>query len=134
MSAFGDQIKVFAVKVDAKTSEAFANIVSATQDSIVNGSPLTGSPGQPVGQYGPGYHPGEVGGALKTSYQVEFESPTSALISTNSPYAQQNEDGVARPGGGAYTQRSTVGGRHSVALTVAGFDRIVASEADRVAT
>jgi hypothetical protein len=130
--SFAEDLKRFTVKVETRSQAVFLNTVSAAQDSIVNGSALTGSPGQPVGQYGPGYHEGEVGGELKASWQTMFNGPWSAEIVTNSPYAPQNEDGIARPGGGPYTQRSTVGGRHSVALTVAGSQRIVDSETKKV--
>lgn len=130
--SFADDLTRFTVKVEGVTQDVFVNVVAATKSSITDGSPVTGSPGQPVGQYGPGYHQGKVGGELKASYHAEFETPTSALISTHEPYAEQNEDGIARPGGGSYTQRSTVGGRHSVALTIAGFQRLVDDEAKKV--
>jgi hypothetical protein len=132
MGAFADQVRVFTTKVDRVSNDVFVNVVSATQDSIVNGSPVTGSPGQPVGQYGPGYHPGEVGGELKTSWTVEFESPDAAVIGTNSEHAIQNEYGISATGG-PYRQRSSEGGRHSVAQTVAGFGALVADEVRKVA-
>lgn len=132
MSAFEDQVRAFAVKVEQRNATLFPNIVSAVQDSIVNGSPLTGAPGQPVGQYGPGYHQGKVGGDLKTSWQTVRESPEVAVVGTNSQHAVQNEYGISATGG-PYIQRSTVGGRHSVALTVAGFDKLVAAEVAKVA-
>lgn len=132
MSAFEDQVRAFAVKVEERNAALFPNIVSATMDSIVNGSPLTGAPGQPVGQYGPGYHQGEVGGDLKASWQVSDVTPVSALISTNSQHAVQNEYGISATGG-PYIQRTSIGGRHSVGLTIAGFQRIVDAEVAKVA-
>lgn len=125
--SFAADIQRFQVKVEAKLPAVFANIASALHESIVEGSPLTGSPGQPVGQYGPGYHPHEVGGDLKNSWQLEFTSPTEALISSNSDHAPPNEYGVTVDGR-PYMQRSTVGGRHSRALTIAGAQRIVDDE------
>jgi hypothetical protein len=132
MTAFGEALQRFTVKVETRSQAVFLNTVSACYESVVNGSPLTGSPGQPVGQYGPGYHEGEVGGELKTSWQVNFTGPLSAEILTKSPYAPQNEDGIARPGGGPYRQRSTVGGRFSVRLTIAGIPKLVAAEVAKV--
>lgn len=132
MTAFADQIRDFAVKVEARTETAFANIIASTFDSIVNGSELTGAPGQPVGEYGPGYHPGEVGGDLKASWQLSDVTPTSGLISTNSEHAVQNEYGISATDG-PYVQRTSIGGRHSVAQTIANFDKIVDAEAAKVA-
>ena len=105
----------------------YVNSVSAVHDSIQNGSPVTGAPGQPVGQYGPGYHEGEVGGTLKASWQVEFEAADSALVYTKSVYAEGIEDRIGSKGQ-RINLRSTVGGFHSVKLTRAGWDRIVDDE------
>lgn len=85
--------------------------------SIVHGSPLTGAPGQPVDQ-----------GGLAQSWRVSFPSPTSVQVSSDSPYARPNEDGV-REGGKPYVQRSAKGGRHSVRLTRRGLDKLVAQAA-----
>jgi hypothetical protein len=119
--SFSDDVKRFGVKVTAVTKDVFVNVASAAKDSIVNGSPVTGAPGQPVDT-----------GALKNSWQLEFMSPTEARISTNIAYAESNEDGIARPGGGPYVQRSPVGGRWSVRLTVLGMPNLVAAETAKV--
>jgi hypothetical protein len=132
MASFADDLQRFTAKVETRSQTVFLNTVAAAYESITDGSVLTGSPGQPVGQYGPGYHEGEVGGELKASWQQHFISPTVAEIVTNSPYAKQNEDGIARPSGGEYRHLSTVGGRHSVALTAAGIQRIVDAETKKV--
>ena len=126
---FADDMLRFTVHARALEQAAFVNTVAAVQSSIQNGSTITGSPGQPVGQYGPGYHPGETGGALKASWHTEFDSPTSATISTDKVYAPDNEYGIRGSDGGPYRQRSSVGGRHSVALTRAGFQRLADAEA-----
>jgi hypothetical protein len=131
--SFKSDLTAFATKLETKTRRVFVNVVAAAEDSIVNGSAVTGAPGQPVGQYGPGYNQGAVGGTLKASWQLVFESPLVAVIGTKSVYAKSNEDGIARPGGGPYNQRSTVGGRHSVALTIAGLPKIVELETAKVA-
>ena len=133
MTEFADLLRRFTVKTTRLATDVFVNSGSACLDSIQNGSEVTGSPGQPVGQYGPGYHPGKVGGELKASWQLEFVSPTEILVATNNQdYAVQNEYGVSATGG-PYLQRSTVGGRHSVALTVAGFEKLVEAEAVKAA-
>lgn len=118
MGAFSDQVKLFAtVTVPSRAQAVFVGAATEVKNSIQFGSPLTGSPGQPVDE-----------GNLRASWQLEFESPTSALVSTNVAYAESNEDGIARPGGGPYVQRSAVGGRHSVQKTVDNFPRIVEAE------
>lgn len=112
MATFRDQLRNFSVKLNNTTQEVFSSVVLETQRSIVDGSELTGAPGQPVDT-----------GALKSSWQAQFESPTRAVISTNIVYAPYIEDGGNSYG--PFTLRSAVGGFHSAALTVAGFDRIV---------
>jgi phage gpG-like protein len=120
--SFADDIKRFNRKVERLAQEVFVGVVAEAKTSIVEGSPLTGAPGQVVAD--------EHGGNLRGSWQTEFEDPNTAIISTNVPYAESNEDGIARPGGGPYVQRSAVGGRWSLALTRMGIQRIV----DDVAT
>ena len=68
---FRDDIREFNLQVETDEIRTFVRTVEMTRDSIVEGSAMTGAPGQPVGQYGPGYHPGKVGGNLKASWQVE---------------------------------------------------------------
>ncbi len=118
--SFGDDLRIFAAKVHTNNQAVFVNTCAAAKDSITDGSPTTGAPGQLVDT-----------GNLKASWQLEFESASSALISTNVEYAQQMEEGTRD--GRALVQRSQVGGFHSVALTVAGLDKIVALEAEKVA-
>ncbi|HEY4133503.1 MAG TPA: hypothetical protein VGM50_22985 [Gemmatimonadaceae bacterium] len=115
LRAITDNIKV---KVQVRSRAAFARVASRAYESIQVGSELTGSKGQPVDH-----------GELRASYQLLFPSPTTAAITTDSPYARQNEDGIARPGGGPYRQKSPVGGRWSIALTVAALPRIIEAEA-----
>ena len=116
--SFLDDIRAFNAKVELNLlPEVFVGVVAEVKNSIVFGSPLTGAPGQVVADVG--------GGTLRGSWIDEFEDANTALISTSSPYAPQNEDGIARPGGGQYTQRSATGGRWNVALTRMNSQRIV---------
>lgn len=130
--SFADDLGRFTAKVETRSRDVFNNTASHVLTSIRDGSPVTGAPGQPVGQYGPGYHQGEVGGELKGSWQLHSLGPWEAEVSTFEPYAKQNEDGIARPGGGPYTQRSTVGGRFSVTITRAGIQKITDVETAKV--
>lgn len=124
-------LDTFTVKLENLEAGLLPAVAAAAHDSVVNGSPVTGSPGQPVGQYGPGYHQGEVGGTLKSSWQLRFPSKDVAEITTNVVYAPHNEYGVTEDGR-PYRQRSSVGGRHSVIQTIAGMDKLVTIEAKRL--
>ncbi len=115
--SFTDDIKGFTVKLEAKNQELFANIVSATKESIVNGSPVTGSPGQPVDTAN-----------LRNSWTEGFESESVATISTNVEYAPYVEEGLAH-GQPAHFQNH---GPHSVEQTALGFDRLVVDEARKL--
>jgi hypothetical protein len=134
MTAFADSLRRSVLAIEHLEAGVFANVVSAVHESVVEGSLVTGAPGQPVGQYGPGYHPGKVGGTLKNSWQTTFVAPDVAEVSTNIVYAPSIEDGLSYAHGGTPMRlRSTVGGFHSVLLTRLGFGRLVraAAEASR---
>lgn len=115
--SFHDDVMRFVAKLDAADAALLPAVAAEVHNSIVFGSPLTGAPGQVVADVG--------GGNLRDSWQLTFPTPDTAMSATKVAYAQSNEDGIARPGGGPYIQRSAIGGRHSVALTVAGFQKIV---------
>lgn len=119
--SFLDEIHAHNAKTLALTQAVFVGAVAEAKSSIQFGSPLTGSPGQPVDQ-----------DLLRPSWQTEFEDENNALVSTDKPYAESNEDGIARPGGGPYVQRSAVGGRWSVALTRMNIQRIYDDVAARL--
>lgn len=116
MSDFAGDLNRFVLNLRAKERAVFVNTASAVKGSIVDGSPLTGAPGQPVDT-----------GTLKASWQLTFSGPSTAEVSTNTEYAPIIEYNVR----GAHL-RSTVGGFHSVAMTVAGFERLVEAETRKV--
>lgn len=118
----GDDLAAFRRLVLNRINDVHVGSAVAVQDSIRAGSPLTGAPGQPVGQYGPGYNEGSVGGMLLGSWQLQFLGPLDTLVSTNLVYAPVIEEMVGRYG--PIRIRSSVGGGHSVALTRAGWQRI----------
>jgi len=115
-------VRRWTLDVKATEKAVFLRSSQMAFDSVVTGSRITGAPGQPVGQYGPGYHPGRVGGFLRASWQFVVEA-ARALIMTKTVYAPAIEDGTRE--GRQLTLRSTVGGFHSVKLTVQGWQRIV---------
>jgi voltage-gated potassium channel Kch len=114
-NSFAADLNHFALKLKTRSQAVFVNVVSATADSIINGSALTGSPGQPVDT-----------GVLKASWITSFDTPSSAIIASGGAASAYNT--IIEHNIRGATLRSAVGGFHSVALTVAGFDRIVASE------
>lgn len=111
MGPFVAGLQRFRVKVDARAKAVLTNVASAAKHSVTDGSPVTGSPGQPVDT-----------GNLKNSWQLTFPGPWRAEITTACEYAKSIEFNLR----GA-TLRSQVGGFHSVALTVGGFRRLVAA-------
>lgn len=140
--SFLSDIKAFNEKVELNLlPEVFVGVVNEATTGIVYGSALTGAPGQVVQDSGPGVIPGNLlaswlggmAGGDPGFNSPQFEDANNAVIGTMCAYAESNEDGIARPGGGPYVQRSAIGGRHSVALTRAGFQRIVDSVAERLA-
>ena len=123
MSDFAGDLKRFGLKCEVRTQEDFVEIASEVQRSVVEGSELTGAPGQPVQS-----------GKLKASWIPRFLSPLSWVteVGPDTPYAKSIEDGLSYAHGGTpMTLRSPVGGFHSVALTVAGFQKIVDSVGKR---
>lgn len=126
--SFSDDLRRFSAKNPAKLQAVFDGVCEATFGSIVEGSPITGAPGQPVST-----------GFLKGSWQRMREAPLRERQATNVAYARVIEDNlrssfdpagvlpVRKPvtEGGTRFVKSTVGGHHSAKLTVAGFQRIV---------
>jgi phage gpG-like protein len=115
----GTSPRAFRVKLEKQTMDIFRGTVDGALASIQTGSPTTGAPGQPVDT-----------GNLRASWNVQYESPTVALISTNVEYAPYIEAGVGPKG--ALTLRSQVGGFNSVELTKQGIDLLVNEEIVRV--
>jgi len=112
--SFLDEIRAHNAKVELDLLPAvFVGAASVAKNEIQMGGPLSGAPGQVVDDVN--------GGNLRASIQLEFEDANNALISTNVAYAESNEDGIARPGGGPYVQRSAVGGRWNFALVRMGW-------------
>lgn len=112
MNEFQRDLKRFQANLLQRQQRRFVRVVGAVHRSIAFGSSVTGAPGQPVDT-----------GALRASFRVAFPTPMVAEITTDLDYAPIIEDNVR----GA-TLRSTVGGFHSVKMTAAGFDRLVAAE------
>jgi len=105
--SFSADLKRYRQKYQKRTRDVFHRVVDLLYESVVNGSGLTGAPGQPRDT-----------GALALSWTVVYESPTRAVISSNSEYAIVIED---NPRGVTFQNH----GPHSVKLSRAAFAAIV---------
>lgn len=121
--SFANDVDGWVARVQRNMQAVHLNSVSAAQASITDGSPVTGAPGQPVDT-----------GNLRASFTTQHESEWVSMIVTNVEYAPAIEEGRQQPYRTAKgTQvtpqpiqfRSAVGGAHSVALTQAGWGRLV---------
>jgi len=121
MTTFVDAIKRWTVKVETRVPAVMLSTAAKMHHSIKEGSPVTGAPGQPVDT-----------AFLKDSWILSPHA-TYAEIHTNVSYARVIEDdnpdafddsGEDRPpraeGQTTKSIKSTVGGHHSVKLTIAG--------------
>ena len=122
--SFASELEALGLTNETLLHDAFVKATELVHGSILDGSELTGSPGQPI-----------VTGALYASWIPEFTSDSTWEISTNLAYARPIEDGAndraffdpSRQNGSITNrrERSPVGGYHSVKLTEASWDRIV---------
>ena len=120
MGSFTDDMRAFQATIATRNRAVCHGVVAAVTRSVVEGSEFTGAPGQLVDT-----------GNLRASWHTAYTSPDVAEITTNVAYARMAEEG-RREDGAAITQRSEVGGFHSIKLTAAGFDRLVAAVNGRV--
>ncbi len=115
MISFSEQMQQAVQKARNDLMHLHGRVSVAAQNEVKFGGGVTGAPGQPLKS-----------GALRNSYQLTFPTPTTSQIATDKPYARSIELGVGPHG--PLTLRSSIGGFHSIALVVAGFDRLVANE------
>lgn len=106
--AFAQDMARIRGKIAKRDRAMFVNCSTELQRSVVEGSEVTGSPGQPVDT-----------GLLKGSYIPEFTGRWTWRTSSNVEYAPHVEHNVR---GATFNN----GGPHNRALTVAGWKRIVA--------
>lgn len=127
--SFDADLKRFAVKVETRNKAVFLSTAAKVHESITVGSATTGAPGQPVDT-----------GFLRASWTL-VQQPDGAEIATNVAYAPVIEHNLrtaydskgkqpprqVNPNGSFRAPiKSTVGGHHSVKLTVAAADRLLA--------
>lgn len=122
-----DDIAAFNNRLDKWSADVFEEVGRLAFESIVEGSEITGAPGQPVDT-----------GILKASWTRVYLDKDTQLLSSGGEAAAYNyiiENGIRDIGSGRgnatgktqlrLTLRSPVGGFHSVALTVASFEQLV---------
>lgn len=114
MTGFADDLRRFTAMTERRMLDVHAATVVLAHQSITIGSVITGAPGQPVDL-----------GNLRNSVQIEHESPTRALISTNVEYAEAVEDAVGPYGPRVYGAKNGIGGSHSLKQTMAGGQALV---------
>ena len=115
MIRFADELDAFIGTLKERQRDVFLGTAEGLQESVVEGSPVTGAPGQPVDT-----------AALKGSWQETFPGVWVWQTVTNMAYAPAIEEGEGPHG--PLTLRSGVGGFHSVKLTRAGFQDLVDSK------
>lgn len=118
---FSDQLRQFAKKVPENQRAVFTSTAAQMHGSIKNGSALTGAPPMPKA---PNQFPRA--GKLREDVTLTYPDADTAIIYTTSPYAIDVEDNAK---GHSFVD----GAPHGWALTVAAFDRIVETTAQRVA-
>lgn len=114
MTGFAAQMKQEAVALDKWAHAVHERVADIAFDSIVNGSSLTGAPGQPIAA--PMF---EHAGALRDSWKKARTAPDVITLSTDMKFAPIVEDNLKGV-------RFRANGPHSVKLTVLAQDRIVA--------
>jgi hypothetical protein len=115
-----EQLRSIGEKARRHYNAVFQRLPDLALNSIRDGSPLTGAPGQPVGR-----------GELRDSWTRSDIAPGEVLLSTRLPYARQEEDGISYAHGGEpIQQHAGSGGPHSVKLTAAGMQRLVDQAVD----
>jgi len=110
--SFEAEVRRFAALAQERQAQVVARVGDLAFASVVEGSPVTGAPGQPV-----------VSGDLKRSWGKTV-TPEVTMIETSLFYAPWIEHGML-PEGGGLEDGPSPGGPHSLKLTVAGFDRLV---------
>lgn len=115
VSRFAAGLSAFDLKCKATVAQVFDGVVSLVGESIVVGHGVTGAPGQPED-------------LRDGAWRRAPEGALVALVSTKDKSARSVEDGISYKHGTALKKlKSSMGGFHSVKLTHASGDKIVAA-------
>jgi hypothetical protein len=114
--SFSEEMVALAEQIDRENNSLLDRVADTMLESIVNGSELTGAPGQPIAE-------GDVpnAGKLWSSWRKSAPTNESRELSTDVEYAIDVEDNPRN-------LQFARGGAHSVRLTLAAFDTIVDHE------
>lgn len=116
----------FARELEQTERFVFRYVVELSAESVINGSALTGAPGQPADLRDADPSSGK-------DWQIVYGADNSAVIGNADKSARSVEDGISYRWGTALTRlHSDVGGFHSVALTHANADKIIVEVVRRV--
>ncbi len=121
---FQTDIARFVTKIEHRQALIFFDVADALHNSIKEGDPTTGSPGQPVQE-----------SDLINSWQARHLEPFLFQTSPGMVYARGIEEGAREDASGQLRQltlRSDVGGFHSVKITRIGFPKLVNAAASKV--
>lgn len=99
------------IRLKETDEKVLKTVVEIAKDSIVNGSALTGAPGQPHD--------------LRDKWKVTI-GKGFARIHINEKSARSVEEGISRKYGGPIKLKSPIGGFHSVKLTRSSIRKILA--------
>ncbi len=115
VNRFSADLTGFGIECKTIIKEVFDGVVALVGESIVVGSGITGAPGQPED-------------LRDGDWRMAPEGELVALVSTDDKSARSVEDGISYKYGTPLKKlKSSLGGFHSVKLTHAGGDKIVAS-------
>jgi len=98
-------------KITSRYNRMHENLQDLSLESIQNGSAITGAKGQPVDEF-----------QLLPSYHIERLGDRTSRIISYLPYAWGIEIGIGPHG--PITLRSSVGGFHSIKITVSAIDKL----------
>ncbi len=113
---------------ELQTTERFVHryLTELAAESIINGSTITGAPGQPSDLR-------DADPSTGKDWQIVYEGDTNATIGNADKSARSVEDGISHKHGRPLTKlKSGDGGFHSVALTHQHADKLIAEVIRRV--
>lgn len=114
---FAAWLRNIALDLRYREEDCFANIAEHVMTSVLVGSPVTGAPGQPIDT-------GELIGSWTMTMSVPSRYAKYESSAAHAEIIETNARGAKL--------RSKVGGFHSVAITMANLNKIIAHEAGKI--
>lgn len=104
MTTWTSRLPQFSRELERVVPAIRREVAELALDYIVNGSPVTGAPGQPED-------------LRQGQWSISETGPDTTTVGTADSSAPAVEDGISRITGGPVTLNSPIGGFHSVMLT-----------------